>query len=252
MQIQQSSDTAHRALNRSSGFAGRSRTPKVLIAEDDGNICDLLKDWLEYQDFEVVTARNGSECHRPLLTQKFDALILDWKMPGLTGLELCRWLRSRSVNTPILLLSAKDSIEDKVIGLAAGADDYLTKPFQVRELTLRVKALIRRVNGSYERIIEVGALTIDPHTQIATLHGTPVAFTATEFAVLEYMARHPGKVFGPQSLLDGVWKRSSEVSIVTVRVYLKRLRQKLECAGHGELIQNVHGVGYKIEAVHKK
>jgi DNA-binding response OmpR family regulator len=247
MKIHQSNTTI-RAIDGRSGFDGPHRTPRVLVADDDQIFRELMTDWLEHNDFEVVTVKDGSECHRRLLTEKFDVLILDWRMPGLTGLELCRWLRSRGDNTPVILLSAKDNVEDKEIGLAAGADDYLTKPFQVRELTMRVNALIRRARGAYVRVLEVGPLTMDPHTQTATLDGASMDLTGTEFAVLEYMARHPGKVFGPQALLDGVWKHSSTVSIVTVRVYLKRLKQKLEMAGHNELIQNVHGVGYKVQA----
>lgn len=220
--------------------------PKVLLADDDEHLRALVGDWLEHDHFNVDLAADGDESKEYLLSNKYDVLILDWNMPGMSGVELSRWFRSKGGTTPILMLTGKDQIDDKEVGFAAGVDDYLTKPFEVRELVARLRALLRRGDVAVSRIITVGPLVIDPEAHSVTLNNDPVKLTATEFSVLEFLGRHPNQVFSATALLDRVWNSAADVSPDTVRVYIKRLRAKFETLGYAELIQNVHGVGYKL------
>ena len=220
--------------------------PKILFADDDEALRKLVGDWLEHDNFNADMAADGAECKEFLLNTKYDVLIIDWTMPEISGLDICRWFRSRGGTTPILMLTGKDHIEDKEIGFGAGVDDYLTKPFNLRELGARLRALLRRGDVAASRTLQVGPLMIDPDTHTATVDNNPLKLTATEFSVLEYFARHPNQVFSANALLDRVWTSTSDVSPDTVRVYIKRLKAKLEAMGHGELIQNIHGVGYKL------
>jgi DNA-binding response OmpR family regulator len=222
--------------------------PKVLLADDDEHLGALVGDWLEHDHFNVDRATDGAMCKEYLLSNKYDVLIFDWNMPGMTGIELCRWFRSKGGTTPILMLTGKDQIDDKELGFGAGADDYLTKPFEVRELGARIRALLRRGEVAVSRTVTVGPLVIDPDAHSVTLNNEQIKLTATEFSVLEFLGRHPNQVFSATALLDRVWNSAADVSPDTVRVYIKRLRAKFETLGHGDLIENVHGVGYKLNA----
>lgn len=222
--------------------------PRVLYADDDNQLRSLVSDWLENQKYEVEQAENGSTCKELLISQKFDLLILDWSMPGLTGVEICRWFRDQGGTTPVLMLTGKDLIQDKEGGYESGVDDYLTKPFDFRELAVRLAALLRRGSVAASLAVQVGPLSIDPDKHSVTINGQPLQVSPTEFSVLEFLARHPGQVFNTTALLDRVWKRSADVSPDTVRVYIRRLREKLQSAGYPDLLQNIHGVGYKLSA----
>ncbi len=222
--------------------------PKILVVDDDKSLLTLVTDWLEHQHFTVDTALDGARCQKLLLSSTYDALIIDWQLPAPSpsGIDICRWFRLRGGNTPIMILTGKNEIEDKVLAFDAGADAYLTKPFELRELTARVNALTRRCLTFYSRVIKIGSLTIDPDMHTAEFAGRQLTLTATEFALLEYMGRHPSQVLSLGSLLNHVWPGEVGISPDTVRVYVKRLRTKLEEIGHRDLIQNVHGVGYKL------
>jgi DNA-binding response OmpR family regulator len=220
--------------------------PKVLLADDDQRVVQLVSDWLEHHQFTIDIAHDGQQAKEFLEHAPYDVLVLDWDMPLMSGVELCRWFRARGGSTPILMLTGKDTVDDIEAGFDAGADDYLTKPFKPRELTARLTALLRRGAVAVTRKAQVGALTVDPDTHTASLAGTDLKLTATEFAVLEFLCRHPNQVFSADALIDRVWPSSAEISPDTVRVYIKRLREKCSALGHGELIRNVHGVGYKL------
>lgn len=222
--------------------------PKILLAEDDKETLRLTAEWLEHHQYSVDTAPDGGICRELLTSGKYDLIILDWRMPEITGLEICKWFRSRGGDTPILFLTGKDEIESIEDGFAAGADDYLTKPFSMRELTARVSALMRRGNVAPTRTITIGPLVINPTNHEALLDGKGLKLTAKEFAVLECLARHPGQTFSTTSLLERVWKRTADVSPDTVRVYIRRLRELFTAAGYPEMIQNIHGVGYKFNS----
>lgn len=221
--------------------------PRVLVADDDEQLRGVVTDWLESQKFDIVSVNSGSACKEVLEQQSFDVMILDWQMPGLSGVEVCRWFREKGGTTPVLMLTAKDEIKDKEIGFGAGVDDYLTKPFILRELSARLSALLRRGAVATSLVVEFGPLKVDPDKHLVTLEGAPIKVSPTEFSILDFLARHPGQVFNTTALLDRVWKSTADVSPDTVRVYIRRLRDKFKEAGHPELLQNIHGVGYKLQ-----
>lgn len=220
--------------------------PKALVADDDPRILQLVTDWLEHHQFQLDTVSDGVQAQEMLDHSQYDVLIFDWDMPKMSGVDLVKWFRAKGGTTPILLLTGKSSIDEKEDGFRAGADDYLTKPFDLRELSARLTALLRRGNVAASRKVQVGALSVDPESHSAVVNGNQLKLTATEFAVLEFLSRHPNQVFSADALIGRVWPSSSEISPDTVRVYIKRLREKLTAAGQAELIQNVHGVGYKL------
>ena len=221
--------------------------PKVLIVDDDVRLQTLVSDWLEHQRFTVEAVVTAEEARERLLAFTYDLIVLDWGLPGESGVEICRWYRARGGSTPILMLTGKDQIEDKEDGFDAGVDDYLTKPFDVRELTARLNALTRRGGQvAPSRVLKLGNLTVDPAAHSATVDEHDIRLTPKEFDILEFLLRHPNQVFSPETLLDRLWKDGFDVSPDTVRVYIKRLREKLEKYGRGSLIKNVHGVGYKL------
>ncbi|MFN8555572.1 MAG: response regulator transcription factor [Candidatus Obscuribacterales bacterium] len=221
--------------------------PKVLVVDQDESLLIQICSWLESQHLTVETASTGAACQKLLAKHLFDVVVLDWHLAAPTGLEMIKWFRSRGGRSPLLVLMGSDDIEDKVAAFAAGADDCLSKPFALRELAIRVNALRRRSMTSYTRIVE-GPLTIDPTMHTASISGHMLSLTATEFALLEYIALHPNNVLSPTVLLNNVWKDSMDTSCDTVRAYVKRLRQKLEAVGYRNLIENVHGVGYRLNA----
>jgi DNA-binding response OmpR family regulator len=220
--------------------------PKVLVVDDDNRLRMNISDWLEHQRFEVEEAKNGSEAKDLLATYVYDVVVLDWNLPDADGLEVCRWFRGRGGSTPILMLTGKDLIQDKVTSFDAGVDDYLTKPFDMQELTARLNALMRRGGAvAPTRVLNQGGLMIDPEKHLAKIDGNAIQLTPKEFDVLEFLARHPERVFSAETIMDRLWKADAEISPDTVRVYMKRLREKLEKHGRGALIKTIHGVGYK-------
>ncbi len=221
--------------------------PKVLVVDQDESLLKQISDWLESQHLTVETASTGAAGQKLLAKHLFDIVILDWYLAAPTGLEICKWFRSRGGSSPILALTYGDQVEDKIEAFTSGADDCLSKPFSLRELTVRVNALRRRSMITYSRIVE-GPLTIDPTMHTASISGHMLSLTATEFSLLEYIALHPNNVLSPTVLLNNVWKDSVGTSCDTVRAYVKRLRQKLEAVGYRNLIENVHGVGYRMNS----
>jgi DNA-binding response OmpR family regulator len=221
--------------------------PRVLVADDDDQLRGVVTDWLESQNFEVEAVNNGSACKEVLEGKTFDVMVLDWQMPGMSGVEICRWYREKGGTTPVLMLTAKDEIKDKEAGFGAGVDDYLTKPFILRELSARLSALLRRGQVAASLVVEFGPLKVDPDKHLVTVNGAPIKVSPTEFSILDFLIRHPGQVFNTTALLDRVWKSTADVSPDTVRVYIRRLRDKFKEVGYPELLQNIHGVGYKLQ-----
>jgi DNA-binding response OmpR family regulator len=221
--------------------------PRVLVADDDDQLRGVVVDWLESQKFEVEQVNSGVAAKAVLENASFDVMILDWQMPGLSGVEVCRWFREKGGTTPVLMLTAKDEIKDKEMGFGAGVDDYLTKPFILRELSARLTALLRRGSVAASLVVEFGPLKVDPDKHLVTVNGAPIKVSPTEFSILDFLARHPGQVFNTTALLDRVWKSTADVSPDTVRVYIRRLRDKFKEAGYPELLANIHGVGYKLQ-----
>ncbi len=222
--------------------------PKVLLADNETQLRMLVCDWLEHHHYRVDVVTSGDEAKEFLLRMEYDVLLFAWEVPGITGSDLCRWFRAGGGMAPILILSDKDDIDDKEAAFYSGADDFLTLPFALRELTARMNALMRRGYVTPSRLIKVGPLSLDPDAHTSAVDGKELSLTATEFAVLSFLARNPDVVYSAHALKDRVWNSKSEVSADIVRVYIKRLREKLQAVGYPDLVRNVYGVGYKLVA----
>jgi len=225
---------------------------RVLIIEDNQDIAELVKLHLRDCEAEADVESGGTAGLARARSRNYDLVILDLMLPGLDGLEICRRLREHRAYVPILMLTAKSSELDRVLGLEMGADDYLTKPFSIRELVARVRAIFRRVDAlggataeSGQRL-EHGELLMDRERHSASLHGEPLELTAREFDLLWHFASHPGRVYRREQLLDQVWGAGYEGYEHTVNSHINRLRVKLEAdPARPQYILTVWGVGYK-------
>ncbi|MFK7829923.1 MAG: response regulator transcription factor [Congregibacter sp.] len=235
--------------------------PNILIVEDDADIARLIALHLEDLDAQVRHADRGDEALQLALSKSWDLIILDLRLPGISGLDICRRLREQGRLMPILMLTAKSSELDRVLGLELGADDYLTKPFSPLELSARVKALLRRaaMNKQLEHksaaeladeaALELGPFSICTRSHSVTLHKQPVELTSREFDLLLHFARQPGRVFRRTELLDEVWGYGHEGYEHTVNTHINRLRRKIEVdPGSPRHVVTVWGVGYRFEA----
>ncbi len=231
--------------------------PHILVAEDQADIRDLIVLNLQTSGYQVRAVADGVSAVAQQLAQPADLLLLDLMMPGLDGLEVCKALRAKGQATPILMLTAKSTELDRVLGLELGADDYLTKPFSMAELLARVKALLRRAEllraaqaapaPAQSQAVRNGELAIQPVRREAQLAGRLLEFTALEFDLLLHFARHPGQVFSRAQLLDAVWGYSHDGYEHTVTTHINRLRSKLEVdAMNPRFILTVRGAGYKM------
>ena len=227
---------------------------QILVIEDDPDIAALISMHLVDNGFGVQLENRGDSGLEAFKQGDFDLVLLDLMLPGLDGLSLCREMRSSDSYIPILMLTAKSTELDRVLGLEMGADDYLTKPFSLPELVARVKALLRRVSAlstqqakpASETIIETDGLTIDAEKRLVLVAGQAVELTAREFDLLHYLASEPGRVYSRIQLLDKVWGYSYEGYEHTVNTHINRLRAKIETdPAHPEYVQTVWGVGYK-------
>jgi DNA-binding response OmpR family regulator len=226
---------------------------RVLVIEDDKDIASLLELHLRDDGYSVTVVSDGKTGLQRALSEPYDVIILDLILPGMDGLEVCRQIRNRPDYTPILMLTAKSTDLDRILGLELGADDYLTKPFNVRELLARVKALFRRVEALREKVsavypnmIQAGDLTIDPEKRKVAVQGKPVHLTAREFELLMEFARNPGRVYTRAQLLDKVWGYSYQGYEHTVNSHINRLREKIERnPARPRYIFTVRGVGYR-------
>ena len=225
---------------------------QILVIEDEWEIARLVRLHLEDAGYDVEVSTEGLAALRLAMVPRWDLIVLDLALPGIDGLEICRRLRAVSDMTPILMLTARSSEVDRVVGLEMGADDYLTKPFSVRELVARVKAILRRVEAlsadgkRQPETLELGTLTIDLPKRRVVLDDREIQLTAKEFDLLVQFARNPGRVYSRAELLDQVWGYGHEGYEHTVNSHINRLRGKLERdPANPELILTVWGVGYK-------
>lgn len=228
---------------------------RILVIEDEHDIADLIRLHLEDLNHIVTVARDGNKGLRQSSAGSWDLIILDLRLPGVDGLDICRHLRQRSEYVPILMLTSKSSELDRVVGLEMGADDYVVKPFSILELMARVKAILRRTELSEkqrsrsQREITVGDLTIDSATRSVAVRGRAVELTAKEFDLLFHFANNPSRVFCRTELLDSVWGYGHDGYEHTVNSHINRLRAKIETdPAHPKLIVTVWGVGYKMNA----
>lgn len=221
---------------------------KVLIADDDEVMTSSVKDWLIFEKHVVETAVDGEAALALLNTFSYDIVVLDWEMPKLSGIEVCRKFRARGGTTPILFLTGRNTVIDKETGLDSGADDYITKPFHVRELSARIRAILRRPTASVETVLKAGALELDPATRKVRKNGLELDLPRQEFALLEFFMRNTNRVLSQELIMERVWSTEFPCSPETFRTCLKKLRGKIDDADSSSTIKNLHGVGYILEA----
>jgi two-component system copper resistance phosphate regulon response regulator CusR len=217
---------------------------RILVVEDERKVRRGLEQALQSAGYEVVTAATGNDGLALATSGTFDCLILDWMLPGAEGVDIVRELRAGGRTAPILLLTARDAIDDRVLGLEAGADDYLVKPFALAELLARVMALLRRGQPDRETVIRTAGLEIDRVRRRVTRNGSEVALTQREFEVLEYLARHKGHTVTREMLGRDVWQDANYALTNVVEVYVNLLRKKLDPPDGPSVITTVRGFGY--------
>lgn len=222
---------------------------KVLLVEDDEGIVSFLKRGLEAEGFVVDVAGDGEQAFSFCRDLDYPLIILDVMLPGVDGLEVCRGLRRQMKQSLILMLTAKDSVQDKIEGLRSGADDYLTKPFAIDELLARIRALLRRAPYSEPAsLFAVGDLTLDPSTRRVRRGDRDIELTAKEFTLLKYLMANAGTALSRSRIQSNVWEQSTETYTNIVDVYIRYLRRKVDHEGEKQLIRTVRGVGYVISA----
>jgi len=221
---------------------------RVLVIEDNASIAAAVRTMLERRKYAVDLAADGEAGLEHLLRQRYDAAIVDVVLPWRDGFDLVKAARAEGIQTPILMLTALDAVEDRVRGLDCGADDYLVKPFVEEELFARLRAVTRRADRPVRDTLRAGDLEIDAASREATVAGKPLPLGATEFRMLEFFARNAGIAFSRERLLEHLWDYDFEGSTNIVDVYVSQLRRKLKRAGAGDVILTVWGVGYKLEA----
>jgi two-component system OmpR family response regulator len=221
---------------------------RLLVVEDDVKLVRALERGLQREGYAVDSAYTGEEALSQASVNDYDAVVLDVMLPGVDGFSVCEALRRRERWMPVLMLTARADIDDRIRGLDAGADDYLVKPFDFGELLARLRALIRRGPSERSPVREVGDLRVDPATRLVTVAGHQVELTPREFAVLEFLAAHAGEVVSRTQLLEHVWDHDRDGSPNVVDVYVGYLRKKLEHPSGRALIRTVRGVGFVLEA----
>lgn len=228
---------------------GTALMSKILLVEDDPGLAGNLFNWLEFQGHKVELASTGEEGLCRIKESSFDFIVLDWELPGqVPGPEICRELRNRKINTPVMILTCRSSIDDKTFGFEAGADDYLTKPFHLQEFAMRMKALLRRPVVMLDPVLRFGDIALDPNSRTVTADGRKVTLQPLEFALLELLMRHPNVVFASEAIFERVWPSDTNSSLDVVRTHVKTLRRKLNPDNPAESpIKNVYGGGYKFE-----
>lgn len=219
---------------------------RVLVIEDNHRLSASLQMNLAHEGYSVDTAYDGQEGQDLAELTPYDLIILDILLPIKNGLEVCRDLRRRRLHTPILLLTARDSVDDRVQGLDCGADDYLVKPFAMRELLARLRALLRRQHPYKNGRLEIGDLMVDPVTHSVEREGQPIELTPREFALLEYLMYHPNQVVTREMIEQHIWNYDFECESNVIDVYVRRLRRKIDDPFATKLLTTIRGLGYRL------
>ena len=220
---------------------------RVLVVEDEKKTASFIRKALQAEGFAVDVCHNGEEAWAAALATPFDAIVLDIMLPGRDGLSLLRQLRERQNTTPVLLLSARGEVNERVEGLNAGADDYLPKPFVIAELVARVRALGRRGGESKSPVLRIGSLTLDTVTREARRGGVTIELTTREYRLLEYLMRSAGRICGRMAILEKVWDYDFDPGSNLVDVNIMRLREKIDADFEPKLLHTVRGIGYVIK-----
>ena len=224
--------------------------PLVLVVEDEAPLVTLLRYNLEKEGFAVAEAADGEEALLRIAEQKPDAVLLDWMLPLLSGIEVCRQIRRAPAtrSLPVIMLTARGEEGDRVRGLNSGADDYVVKPFSLGELVARLRAVIRRAQpNAGEDVLRYADVTMDLVAHRVSRAGDPVHLGPTEFRLLRHFLQHPARVFSREQLLDRIWGQYAEVELRTVDVHIRRLRKALNAVGEGDLVRTVRSVGYSLD-----
>lgn len=221
---------------------------KILIVEDDKALSHVLSEGLKADHHSVEVAYDGSEAMERVLQYLYDLIILDWELPFINGVSLCEQFRAKGGHAPVLMLTARSKIDDKEAGFDAGVDDYLTKPFELRELKSRIKALLRRPRQVVGENLELGGLLLDPLGRQVTKDGSAIHLSPKEFELLEYMIRNRGVVLSADHLLNAVWTADEAVGTDTVRTHVKNIRAKIDKKGAPSYIGTVFAVGYRFDS----
>ncbi len=216
---------------------------RILVVEDEAGIAAFLKQGLEEESFAVDVADNGKEGLHLALSGEYDLLLLDWMLPGLSGIEICRQFRKEHQETPIIFLTAKDTVDETVFGLQAGANDYIKKPFHFEELLERVKVQLRPKSGEHSLFV-LGDITLNTETHQVHRASEEIHLTQKEFALLEFLMRNKGKVCRRTRIIESVWDIHFEYNTGVIDVYINALRKKLSLSDKDNYIQTVRGVGY--------
>jgi len=218
----------------------------ILIIEDDKKIANYSKEGFEEENFTVDIAYNGEDGLSAIKTNTYDAIILDWMLPGIDGIEVCKHIRELGLTTPVIMLTAKVFVEDKVNGLNSGADDYMSKPFYFEELLARVNALIRRTTYEANPNIKMADLIVDFHKREVTRAGEKIDLTPKEYSILELLVKHRGQTVKIKTIVDELWK-DDDISSNVLNVYMHHLRHKIDSPHNIKLIKTVRKLGYKID-----
>lgn len=219
---------------------------KILVIDDDSSFSSSFGVWLQAEGHRVEYAFDGSEGLEKLRYHGYDLAFVDWEMPGIDGAELCKRFRMTGGKTPLVMLSGKSNATDKELGLDSGADDYVTKPFDQRELGARIRSVLRRASGNFGDLLEVGKIRLDSGRSSITIGDKTEKLFRKEFDLLEFLLRHNDRYFSPEAILKQVWDSNSDSGIEALRTCISRLRKKLDVAGMPPLIENSKGWGYKI------
>jgi two-component system OmpR family response regulator len=220
---------------------------KILLIEDEKKIASFIRKGLEAQGFVVDVSHDGNEGFTVATTRPYDAIVLDIMLPGRDGLSILRSLRERKMPVPVILLTARGELNERLEGLNLGADDYLTKPFFIEELIARLHVVTRRASGASQSILAIADLTINLLTREVSRGERKIELTAREFELLEHLARSPGRVLTRPQICERVWSYDFDPGTNLVEVYIQRLRKKLEVEGEEKLIETIRGVGYRMK-----
>lgn len=221
---------------------------RLLVVEDEAKLAGLLSRGLREEGYAVDVTGHGEDALWMARAARYDAILLDVMLPGADGFEVCRRLRAKSIWSPVLMLTARDAVDDRVTGLDSGADDYLAKPFSFEELLARIRALVRRAPEERPAVLVVDELRLDPAARTAHRAGVELDLSPKEFALLELFMRRPGRVLTRSELLDGAWDRAYERRSNIVDVYLRSLREKVDRPFGRESLETVRGVGYRLRS----
>lgn len=219
---------------------------RILLVEDDDRIAQPLAEGLKKEHHVVEIASDGIEGWEYAQGAEYDLILLDLMLPKLDGIELCQRLRKAKSKALILMLTARDTIDDKVIGLDAGADDYLVKPFKLKELSARIRALSRRSHELRPQVLSYQELQLNPSTGEVTYEGSLLTLTPKEYLILEYFLRHPRQILTRSAILNKLWEFDNSSGEGTIKTHITNLRSKLKAAGNKDLIETVYGIGYRL------